>query len=116
MNIHDKTHDLANALRNSAEYREFLAVKRQVDSDEAAKKMIKDFLTKQMEFEMARMSGKPEDKNETAQLQKMVELISCNSRARDFLQAHMKFQRTMADVYKIIGEAVAEGMDFFEKK
>lgn len=116
MNIYDNAHELAKSLKNSEEYREFLQVKKLVETDPQAKKMVKDFLTKQMELEMEMMAGKGQDTAKTAELQKMYELISFNTKARDFMQAHIKFQRAMSDVYKIIGEAVAEGMDFFGKK
>lgn len=78
--------------------------------------MVKDFILKQMELEYEVMAGKPEDKAKAEQLQKMYDLISYNSNARDFLQAHMRFQRAMADIYKIIGESVAEGLDLFAKE
>lgn len=116
MNLYDKTHELAKALKNSDEYRLFLTAKQAVDTDEQAQKMVKNFIIKQMEIEYEVMSGKPEDKEKKAQLQKMYDLISYNVKAREFLEAHVRFQRVMADVYKIIGESVAEGLDFFAKE
>jgi cell fate (sporulation/competence/biofilm development) regulator YlbF (YheA/YmcA/DUF963 family) len=116
MNIYDSAHELAKNLKNSEEYHSFLQAKKIVDNDEQAKKMVKDFLAKQMELEMEMMAGKGQDQRKTAELQKMYELISLNTKARDFMQAHIRFQRVMSDVYKIIGEAVAEGMDFFGKR
>jgi len=116
MSTYDKAHDLANALKHSTEYREFMTVKQAIDTDEQAKKMIKEFIAKQMELEFEIMSGKPEDKNKTAQLHKMYEVLALNTKARDFLQAYMRFQRMMGDVYKIIGDATAEGLDFIEKR
>lgn len=113
--IYDKAHELAKLLKNSSEYRAFLAAKQIVDGDQQAKEMVKNFITKQMELEFEMMSGKPEDKSKTEQLQKMSELLSYNNKARDFLQAHMRLQQMMADVYKIIGESVAEGLDSFGK-
>ena len=116
MNIYDNAHALAKTLKNSEEYRSFLQAKKVVDTDEQAKKMVKEFLAKQMELEMEMMAGKGQDKGKTEELQKKYELILLNTKARDFMQAHIKFQRVMSDVYKIIGESVAEGMDFFGQK
>ncbi|GBG57101.1 UPF0342 protein [Sporomusaceae bacterium FL31] len=116
MNTYDKAHDLAKVLQNSEEYRTFLAAKKLVDTDEQAKKMVGEFITKQMELEYEMMSGKPEDKAKIDQLQKMYDLLVLNSKARDFMQAHMRFQRVMGDIYKIIGDSVAEGMSFFAKE
>jgi cell fate (sporulation/competence/biofilm development) regulator YlbF (YheA/YmcA/DUF963 family) len=116
VNIYDKAHELAKALKSSDEYRSFLVAKQAIDNDEQAKKMVKDFILKQMEIEYEIMSGKPEDKAKSEQIQQMYDLIAYNAKARDFLQAHMRFQRIMADVYKIIGESVAEGLDLFAKE
>ncbi|GMB00276.1 YlbF family regulator [Pelosinus sp. IPA-1] len=116
MNIYDKTHDLVRAIKESPEYTEFMAVKKGIDTDETAKKMVKEFIAKQMELEYEMMGGKPEDKTKTEEIQKMYQLIIGNSKASAFMQSYMKFQRLVADIYKILGDSVAEGMDFFEKK
>lgn len=113
MSIHDKAHELAKELKNSEEYRSFLAAQKQLDTDEDAKRMIKTFLAKKLEAEYEMMAGKPEDKGKLEQLQKMYDLLTVNSRARDYIHAHMRFQQIMGDVYKIVGDSVAEGMSFF---
>ena len=41
--------------------------------------------------------------------------LTISAKARDFLHAHMRFQRMMSDLYKIIGDSVAEGLDIFGK-
>lgn len=115
MNIYDKAHELAKALRDSSEYQGFLVAEHAIAGDETVKKMVRDFMKKKLEIEYSAMTGK-QDKEKTEQLQKMYELIALNPKARDFLDAHMRFQRVMADVYKILGESVAEGMDFFVKE
>lgn len=116
MQVYDKAHEIANILRQSTEYKNLLSAKQAIDKDPATKQLVQDFITKQMEFEFERMSGKPEDKTKMAQLQKLGEMLSLKSDARSYLEAYMRVQRTMADMYKIIGEAVAEGMDIVEKR
>lgn len=115
MNVYDKAHELARALKSSDEYRAFLAAKTLVDGDAEAKKMVRDFIIKKAEVEYEAMAGKAEDKAKIEQLQRMYELLAFNSKAREFMEAYSRFQRTMADVSKIIGEAVAEGLDVFAK-
>ncbi|HWR43822.1 YlbF family regulator [Sporomusa sp.] len=116
MNVHDKAHDLGRALRTSEEYQAFLTAKQQLDSDAASKKMVQDFFKKKLTAEYDLMAGNPEDKEKSEELQKMYELIVLNPKARDFIHAHMRFQQIAADIYKIIGDAVAEGMDLFGKE
>ncbi len=116
MNVYDKTHGLVSAIKESPEYSEFMASKQILDKDEQAKKMVKEFIAKQMELEYEMMGNKPEDKAKTEQIQKIYQLIAANSTASQFMHSYMKFQRMVADIYKILGDSVAEGMDFFDKK
>lgn len=113
MSVHDKAHDLGRALRNSEEYQAFLATKKQLDNDPVSKKLVQDFFREKLTAEYDLMAGNPEDKEKSQQLQKMYEIIVLNPKARDFIHAHMRFQQIAADIYKIIGDAVAEGMDLF---
>ncbi len=116
MTVHDKAHELGKALRNSEEYRAFLAAKQNLDNDATSKTMVQDFFKKKLAAEYDLMAGNPEDKEQSQELQKMYELIVLNPKARDFIHAHMRFQQVAADIYKIIGDAVAEGMDLFGKE
>jgi len=114
MNIHDKAHELARLLTDCREYQDFLKAKNILETDTVAKKMVKDFLAKQMACEYEKMAGKSVTDHEQ-QLQKSAGLLALNPSAAQFLQAHLRFQRVMADLYKIIGDSIAEGMDIFEK-
>jgi cell fate (sporulation/competence/biofilm development) regulator YlbF (YheA/YmcA/DUF963 family) len=115
MNIYDKAHDLARMLQQSQEHQSFLVEQKKVQSDNQAKKMVKEFITKKIELEYETMAGKPEDKAKMEQLQRMYEVLCVNANARDFLHAQMRFQQLMGDVYKILGDSVAEGLDFLAK-
>lgn len=114
LNPYDKAHELARALQASQEYRALLAAKGAVEADAGAKKMVQDFLRRKMELEYEALAGK-EDAAKLEGLQRMYELLAMNGKAREFLEAYARFQRTMADISKIIGESVAEGLDVFAK-
>ncbi|WP_346354968.1 YlbF family regulator [Azotosporobacter soli] len=116
MNIYDKTHELVKAIKDSQEFKTFQAAKNEIESDSNAKEMVKNFISKHMELEYEMMAGKPEDKEKAEKIQQMYQLILLNSKAASFMQAYMTLQRVVADVYKILGDSVAEGMDFFDKK
>ncbi|HWQ61545.1 MAG TPA: YlbF family regulator, partial [Negativicutes bacterium] len=51
LNPYDKAHELARALKDSDEYRAFLAAKTALATDPDANKMVQDFLRKKMEQE-----------------------------------------------------------------
>ena len=116
MNAYDSAHSLARSLSSSEEYRALLAAKTALAADDAARKMVRDFLGRQMELQMEGMSGKGEDKAKAEQLQRLYDTILYNPPARDFLHAHMRLQRMLADIYKIVGDSVSEGLDFLVKE
>lgn len=104
MNIHDKAHELAKALKSSGEYRAVLAARDAAGADADARKMVQDFLRKKMEIEYDAMAGKGEDKAKTEKLQQLYQLVSLNGKAKEYLEAYLRFQLIMGDVSKIIGE------------
>ena len=116
MNAYDKGNELARALKDSDEYRMLGKARRELDTDPAARDMVKDFLRKQMEMQLEVMSGKADAKSKQESLQKLYELLSLNSRARDYVAAYMRFQQVMQDIYKMIGDAGGEGLDPFADK
>ena len=116
MAAYDKGHELARALKESDEFRALGVARRDLDTDPDARNMVKDFLRKQVELQVDVMSGKPDAKGKEEALKQMAELLALNVRARDYITAYFRFQRIMTDIYKIIGEAVGEGLDPFAEK
>lgn len=116
MNSYDKGRELAWALKESDEFRALGRARHELDTDAAARSMVKDFLHKQMEMQLEIMSGKTDAKAKQESLQKLGELLSLNSKARDYISAYVRFQQVMTDIYKIIGDAVGEGLDPFAEK
>ncbi len=108
MNVYDNANELAKAIKSSHEYKKLLAAKEGLAGDQDAGRMVKDFLEKQAQMQIEAMSGKPPDQAKTEQLQKLYELLSMNSKARDYIQAYMRFQMMMEDISKTIGEAVKD--------
>ena len=116
MNVYDRGNELARALKESDEYKALGRARRELDADPGARDMVKDFLRKQMEMQLDVMSGKADAREKQASLQKLYELLALNSRARDYVSAYMRFQQIMQDVYKMIGDAVGEGLDPFAER
>ncbi len=107
MNVYDSANATAKAIKESQEHKRLLEAKNILATDAEAEKMVKDFLRKQTELQFEVMSGKQPDEAKHEQLQKLYELISLNTKGRDYLQAYMRFQLMMEDVSKIISDAVS---------
>ena len=116
MNVHDKGSELARALKESDEYKALLRARQELNADPTAREMARDFLRKQMEMQLEIMSGKADVQEKQAALQKLYEVLAVNARARDFVALYMRFQQIIQDVYKMISDAVGEGLDPFAEK
>lgn len=116
MTIHDHAHNLARSLNQSPEYQTFLATKGRLETDSQLKQMVADFFLKKMEIEYAVMAGQPEEQGKIDELQQQYQVLSAHQPAQEFIQAQLRFQQLLGDVYKILGDSVAEGLDFFAKK
>lgn len=103
---------LGKVLAESPEYLAYKTSKEKVDSHEAAKTMLNDFRTKQIEFERKKMNGDQLTQPLEEELRKLAEIVSLNPYIREYLMAEYQFSRLMMEVQKIIGSAV--GLDIPE--
>ena len=113
MNVYDRAHALARAMKESEEYREYLEAKEKLEEDEKAKEMLVDFRNYQLEIQKEQMDGKQVNKEEGEKLKKMYEAINLNQTVKNYLAAEYRFGKMMTDISKIIGEAV--GLEEFEE-
>ncbi len=106
MNVYNDAHRLANSIKKSKEYEEYLKNKEKVDSDEKTKKMVDDFRKKLMKTQMEHLSGKEIDEEEAEKLQNLEEVLMLNPIIRDYFMAEIRFSQLISDVYNIIEDAI----------
>ena len=82
--------------------------------DDAAKKMVKEYIMAQMQADYAKLAGQKEDEKSYQHLQELAVLVSNNSNAREYLQAFIRWNQVAADLQKIVSDAMAQGMDVLE--
>ena len=116
MNVYDKAHELARALSNSREYRDYKDSKEKVYLDEKNKKMLKDFKKKQFQIQASYLSGKQPSEEELDKLKKLSELLQYSPDISRFLNSEFRLNQMMSDVYKIIGDAIDIDLDFLEEE
>ena len=54
MNVYDQAHGLASAIKESEEFKQYNALKNQIDANEELSKMLKDFQAKSWNFRLSR--------------------------------------------------------------
>ena len=106
MNIYDAAHNLAKAIKNSNEYKDYIEEHKKVFSNPKTKNMIEDFRKKAMDIQMSQMSGEEIDPSKAEEMKKLEEILMTNPMISDFFSVEMRFGQIMNDVYKILGDSI----------
>jgi len=109
MNVYDQAHGLAEAVRESEEFKQYQQLKEQVDKDPELSQMVKDFQSKQFEQQAKQMMGEEQSADMNQQIQDLYQIIMKDPMAAQYMQAEMRFSLMMNDVYKILGDAMGLG-------
>ena len=110
MNVYDQAHQLASAIKESEECKQYTAVRKRVEQNPDLDAAIKDFLKKQFEFQSKQMMGQEVDQSDFAQLQQLSAVLMQDPLTSEYFQCQMRFGAMMSDVYKIIGDSADFGM------
>ena len=71
MNVYDQAHQLATAIKESEECKQYTAVRQKVEANSELDAAIKDFMKKQFEFQTKQMMGEELDQEEFVKLQQL---------------------------------------------
>ncbi len=112
MNVYDKTHELARALKDSPEVKELKEAGKKIESSEINKKMIEDFRKIQLEAYTEQMKTGKMSKELTEKFQNFGAVISMNPDVGRYLQAEQRFAVIWEDIMKILNDAVGVDMSF----
>ena len=111
MNPHDAAHNLAKALRESADFKELKDAQSALKADQSARNMLIDFRTEQIELQKQQISGVEVSPEQEKKLENLFEVINMNALIKRFLQAEYRAAILLRDIHKIIGDATDEIID-----
>ena len=100
---------LAQAIQETPEYREYSALKKEIDADAGIKALIQEYRRLQTSMQMRIFAGQSVDSDETQRFNSLNMLMFADSRTSGFLMAEMKMQRMMAEILSVITQA--SGLD-----
>ena len=108
MNVYDTANKLAHELKTSVEYLEFKKIKDEVFQNTELKEKLNEFEKIRYEIQVFSLKGEDQDKTKIENMQKLyLELIQ-NEKIKEYFEKELKFNVILADVNKIIGEAVQD--------
>ena len=110
MNIYDTANQLAQEIKKSEEYVNYKMAKQALNLNANLKEKMAHFEQKRYETQMLVMQTGKQDEERFKEVQELyAELIEIDE-AKRFFEAETKFNIVIADVNKIIGEAIRDVM------
>ena len=106
MNVYDEAHNLAKAIKESNEFKEFDRIRKEVDSDKETSDMLKELTELQMQLQAAQLTGQQPDKDLFARFQSLNTMAMTKPLAMQYMQAQFALATMMNDVFGIVGEAI----------
>lgn len=108
MYVYDCVNNLAKALKESKEFKEFKEVKESVMKVEGLKEQIDEFEKIRYEEQLLAMQGEKQSEEKMKKLQELYNILVKNPDVKDYFDKEVRFNIMMADVNKIIGEAIKD--------
>ncbi len=111
MNVYDTANRLANEIKNSEEYSNFKMARETIKMNKNLEKQIQEFNSIRYDAQLTAMQTGKNDEEKFKKMQDLyVELIE-KPEAKQYFDAETKFNILVADVNKIIGEAIQDVMN-----
>ena len=110
MNVYDTANELAQEIKKSEEYVNYKMAKEALNLNISLKEKMKEFEKIRYETQISAMQTGKKDEEEYKKMQDVyAELIEIDE-AKKFFEAETKFNILIADVNRIIGEAIRDVM------
>lgn len=108
MTVYDTTHELAKQIKNSREYIEYKEVKEIIYAAPELKNKVEEFEKIKYEVQLMTMHGEKQNEEKMAKLQELYTILLQNKDVKKFFDTQVRFNVMLADVNKIIGDAVKD--------
>lgn len=108
MYVYDKANELAQSLKESKEYLEYKKVKEEVLAIPEMKQKIDEFEKIRYETQLLSIQGEKQDEEKMKKLQELYSILVGNPKVKEYFDVEVRFNVMLADVNKIIGEAVKD--------
>lgn len=110
MNVYDTANRLAQEIKQSEEYMNYKMAKQALNLNTVLKEKMAEFEKSRYEVQLEMMQTGKNNEEKYKKVQEMYAELIENAEAKKFFEAETKFNIVIADVNKIIGEAIRDVM------
>lgn len=108
--VRTATEQLAAAIRDSEEYRQYQALKDNVMTNEASRALLREYQRLQTKLQMAAVSGFDAAQEDVQRFQQLSSLLYMGGDTAQYLLAQMRVQQLTGEVFQSVAKAA--GLDF----
>ena len=108
MNVYDTVNKLAQEIKESEEFKSYKKYKELIKANQEVSEKIKKFETLRYEIQISAMQGLETNKDKEKELQDIYAELLTKENVTEYFESEFKFNILLADVNKIIGDAVKE--------
>jgi len=105
-NPYDKARELSIAIKESQEYKDYVAAKERASQNPELVAALNDYQEKQFEMQKKTMLGEELGQEVIQQMQNLYEILASDPAAAAYLQAQMRFAMLVNDIYQVLGDVV----------
>ena len=108
MNVYDTANRLAYEIQESEEYKSYKKIKNELMSNVDSKNKIEEFERLRYEVQLMQYTGENKDEEKSKKLEEMYATLVQNDLIKQYFDLEIKFNVMIADVNKIIAEAIRD--------
>ena len=116
MNPYDQAHELARALKDSEEYREFTRLKAVAYDDGTNKALLDEYKRLQFRLQAKIAAGESLPDEDMQRLQQIGALLQFNPDVSAYLRAEFRCQRMLSDIFKILADVAGVDLDMLAQR
>lgn len=105
-NVYDITRELTESLRETDQFKNYAALKKQIDANPQLKAMLDDFQQKSLELQPEIMAKGQNDPEVMAKISSLYSIVMSDPQASAYLQAQFALSQIVSDIYQTIGDAL----------
>lgn len=109
MQVTEASRQLAQAIQETQEYREYARLKEEIRQDAGIRALVDEYKRLQTVMQMRLLSGQGMEDQDGQRFQSLNVLLFSDPRTSGYLLAEMRLQRTMAEIFETLTRAA--GMD-----
>ncbi len=108
MEVYDNVNNLAKSIKESKEYKEYKEIKQFLETMPELKAKVDEFEKIRYEEQLLAMQGEKQSEEKLKKLQELYQILVQNPKVKDYFDKEVRFNVLIADVNKIIGEAIKD--------